>query len=533
MCHESSSRFGSITRVRTFSVPDRPVRLTPLPPWGRPEQITTIIIGVLAFITRFAGLTATTSAGTPIFDEKHYVPQAWDMVESQHNPLIGGIESNPGYGLVVHPPLAKQLIALGEEVFGYTPAGWRVMVALFGCATVLITMALARQLSSSWQVGAIAGFLAVCDGVLLIGSRFGMLDIFQVFFIVTAAWALVKDHRQCAARIFHAWSHPPVRWGFFGPRLGFRWWRFLAGVMLGLSLSVKWSGLYYIAFFGLLSVIGDLRLRTKAGVSAPTAGTLIRDVPAALASLVVLPAALYLWSWRAWFSSETSVYRHALSNGTVPEESWLHYFPESLGSWLYYHLSVLEFHSSLTSSSGHHHPWDSKPWAWLAAVRPILYSSASEQNCWAGEKACHHAIFLFGTPAIWWATVPALLWGLWFFLIRRQRSYGVPLMGFAAGFLPWLAAYDRQMYFFYATALVPFTICLIALACWHLAHTGPAIVNGVNKSGSPQFLTAGGLAVALYLALVAAMFIYFSPILYGLPIPNSWYQSLMWLPSWQ
>ena len=70
---------------------------------------TTIIIGLWTLITRFVGLNSAVADGTPVFDEKHYVPQAWDMVNSWVNPLIGGIESNPGYGLVVHPPLAKQI----------------------------------------------------------------------------------------------------------------------------------------------------------------------------------------------------------------------------------------------------------------------------------------------------------------------------------------------------------------------------------------------------------------------------------------
>ena len=81
-------------------------RARPAPPvprpyvWTRSDTISTAIIAVLAFITRFAGLTSPVSEGTPVFDEKHYVPQAWDMVTSWHNLFLGGIESNPGYGLV-------------------------------------------------------------------------------------------------------------------------------------------------------------------------------------------------------------------------------------------------------------------------------------------------------------------------------------------------------------------------------------------------------------------------------------------------
>lgn len=144
----------------------------------------------LALFTRFLGLTQPTSSGTPIFDEKHYVPQGWDMVRSAFNPILGGIESNPGYGLVVHPPLGKQLLAIGETLFGYTPLGWRIMTALFGSAVVVFVFLLARRLSQSTTIGVFAGTIALFDGVLLVSSKFGMLDIFQVWFVTAAAWTL-------------------------------------------------------------------------------------------------------------------------------------------------------------------------------------------------------------------------------------------------------------------------------------------------------------------------------------------------------
>ncbi|ERS54681.1 MULTISPECIES: dolichyl-phosphate-mannose--protein mannosyltransferase [unclassified Corynebacterium] len=500
--------------------------------WGKADWISTGIIAVLALITRFVGLTAPVSQGTPVFDEKHYVPQAWDMVKSWDNLFIGGIETNPGFGLVVHPPLGKQIIAISEWVFGYTPLGWRLMTALFGVGTVLMTMALARRLSFSWQVATFAGILAVCDGVLLVSAKFGMLDIFQVFFIVAAAWALARDHQQMRECLHHALLSGGMGTSPFGPRFGFRWWRFTAGVFLGLSLAVKWSGLYYIMFFGLLCVLSDLALRRKYGIRRYIVGTLIRDTPAALASLVAVPVMIYAWSWRAWFASETAVYRHAKVDGTIGEDSWLMHLPEPVAGWFYYHSSVLDFHASLTSSGGHHHPWDSKPWAWLAGARPILYYSSTDLECSGGDE-CRKMLYLFGTPAIWWLVVPAVLWGLWSLIIRRNRAFLIPLVGFAAGFLPWLAAFDRQMYFFYATAFIPFVIVLLALTLGQMVGRGKPIRWRWIRRIAGGSMRRGTFAAACYLALVVAMFFYFAPILYGFIIPESWYQSMMWLPSWK
>ncbi|WP_439648096.1 dolichyl-phosphate-mannose--protein mannosyltransferase [Corynebacterium lemuris] len=513
-----------------FAARVRPVTPRPLS-WTRADTLSTLLIAVLALATRFVGLTTATSSGTPVFDEKHYVPQAWDMVRSSVNPLIGGIESNPGYGLVVHPPVAKQLIALGEWVFGYTPLGWRFMVALFGSATVVVTMLLVRRLAGTWQVATFAGLLAVFDGVLLVSSRFGMLDIFQVFFMVAAALALVCDHEQMRGRIHRAWRTGNMGDSPLGPRLGFRWWRFTAGVLLGLALGVKWSGLYYMAFFGLLAVFLDLSLRRRYGVPRPVLGALVRDAFPAFAAIVIVPVLVYLWSWRAWFASETAVYRHAKVDGSMDADTWARFLPDWAAGFVHYHQSVLGFHASLTTSGGHSHPWDSKPWSWLVAGRPILYYSSTDIDCMAGT--CRRMIHLFGTPAIWWLTVPVLAWALWCLVIRRDRRFLVPVVAFAAGFLPWLVGYDRQMYFFYATALSPFIIAMLALTLGQLHGRGRPVGWLWLRRLAGGGIRWGTVAVIAYLALVVAMFLYWSPILYGYLVPEGWYQSLMWLPSWR
>ncbi|GAB3648303.1 dolichyl-phosphate-mannose--protein mannosyltransferase [Corynebacterium nasicanis] len=523
------------TALSTTVAPPRHARrvrpVTPRPwAWTRADTWSTLAIAVLALFTRFIGLTSAVSSGTPVFDEKHYVPQAWDMVRSWENPLIGGIESNPGYGLVVHPPLGKQLIALGEWMFGYTPLGWRFMVALCGAATVVMTMLLVRRLAGSWQVATFAGVIAVCDGVLLVASRFGMLDIFQVLFIVAAAFALVCDHEQVRTRLHQAWLDGRLGDSPYGPRLGFRWWRFAAGVALGLALGVKWSGLYYMAFFGLAAVLLDAALRHRYAIPRPVSGALLRDAVPAFASLVIVPVLLYFWSWRAWFAAETSVYRHAQVDGQMSLSVLTKLMPDWAAGFWHYHESVLAFHASLTSSGGHSHPWDSKPWSWLVASRPVLYFSSTDIECLVGT--CRRMIYLFGIPAIWWLTVPVLLWALWCLVVRRDRRFVLPLVGFLAGFLPWLIGYDRQMYFFYATALVPFTIALLALTLGQLHGRGTPVAWPWVRRLAGGEIRWGTLAVIGYLALVVASFLYWSPILYGFLVPEFWYQSLMWLPSW-
>ncbi|MCT2273454.1 dolichyl-phosphate-mannose--protein mannosyltransferase [Dietzia cinnamea] len=477
------------------------------------DWIVTGIILVLAFVSRFWGLASATDEGTPVFDEKHYAPQSYDIAQL-------GIEENPAYGLVVHPPVAKQIQSLGGQLFDYTPMGWRFTAALAGVLVVLMVMRITRRLTRSTQLGFVAGLLLCLDGVTFVTSRIGMLDIYQVLFVVAAAGALLVDRDQMRGRMHRAALEGRLHLSELGPRLGFRWWRFAAGVMLGLALGVKWSGLYFIAFFGLMTVAWDWALRSRYGIHRPLAGALLRDAVPAFLTLVIWPAILHLFTWLPWFAGENSVYRHA-----VPEkvaDTWL---PDALQSWLYYQSSVLDFHSSLTTSAGNRHPWESKPWTWPMSLRPMLYYvEQGEGVAGCGETTCVRAIMLIGTPAVWWLAIPVLAWAFWRAVVSRDGRYAFPLVGYMAGYLPWFFQHDRQMYFFYASVMVPFFVMLIALVLGEIA-------GKATDSRRRQLIGRG--IVSVYLALVIVNFIYLLPILAGLPITHTEWNQQLWLPSWR
>ena len=494
-----------------------PGRPLPAPDTGPVETVRDLIftgvILVLAFVTRFWGLTSATDGGTPVFDEKHYAPQSFTISQL-------GIEENPAYGLVVHPPVAKQIEAIGGFLFGYTPMGWRFTAAICGVLVVLLVMRITRRLTRSTQLGLIAGLLLCLDGVTFVTSRIGMLDIYQVLFVLAAAGALLVDRDQMRARMHRAALEGRVHLSDLGPRLGFRWWRFTAGVMLGLALGVKWSGLYFIAFFGIMTVSWDWALRSRYGIVRPLTGALLRDAPPAFLSLVIWPVILHFFTWLPWFANENSVYRHS-----VDSQSDNDFLPDALQSWFYYQSSVLDFHSSLTTSAGNRHPWESKPWTWPMSLRPMLYYvEQGEGVTGCGETSCVRAIMLLGTPAIWWLAIPVLAWVFWRAVICRDGRYVFPLVGYMAGYLPWFFQHDRQMYFFYAAVMAPFFIMMIALVLGEVAGTA---------SDPPRRRVIGRAIVCLYLALVIVNFIYMLPILSGTPITQSEWNMQLWLPSWR
>ncbi len=486
---------------------DRAVLMGPPPPTDRIRAwAVAVALAMVATVVRFVRLGYPTDGGTPVFDEKHYVPQAWQMLRNL------GVEDNPGYELIVHPPLGKQLIALGELAFGYNGFGWRCAAAAAGVVSVLLIVRVGRRLTRSTLLGGIAGVLLICDGLSHVQSRMGMLDAFSALFVLAAFTTLVLDRDDVRERMRVVVTDGRTGDSPWGPRLGVRWWRLATGVLLGLGCAVKWSGLYWLAAFAVLTVVWDLTARRAAGVRRPWLGTLRRDLAPALWALALVPVAAYLSTWWAWFASETGTDRTAVVG-------------DALGSLAYYSGKVLAFHSGLTTAASGVHPWESKPWTWPMGLRPMLYYLASGdrvQGC--GEASCVSAVLLVGTPALWWPSLGVLALALWRTLTRFDWRYAAVLLGYAAGILPWFANIDRQMYYFYMAPVVPFLVLATVLMMGEVLGRAGA---------SRERRQTGLLVVGLWVGLVVANFAWLWPILNGVPVTDATWNAELWLPSWR
>ncbi|PVZ14965.1 dolichyl-phosphate-mannose-protein mannosyltransferase [Actinomycetospora cinnamomea] len=480
--------------------------------------VVALVLTLVGGVVRFWDLGRPTDQGTPIFDEKHYVPQAWQVLRN------GGYEDNPGYELVVHPPLSKQLMAVGQWIFGYDPVGWRAASALAGTLCILAIVRIARRLTRSTLLGGLAGVLLIADGVSHVSARVGMIDVFPALFVLLAFGALLVDRDDVRARLATVVTEGRIGESVYGPRLGVRWWRVAAGACLGLSLAAKWSGLYYIVFFGLLLVGFDAAARRAAGVTRPFVGTLVRDVAPALWACLALPMLIYVASWLPWIASETGTDRHAVGQ-QLPVGGPGALLPDWLRGLVYYSTKVLEFHATLDTPRGSPHPWESKPWTWPMGLRPMLYyyeSGTAEVGC--GSSSCVSAVMLIGTPAMWWLALPALGWSIWRVVTAFDWRHAAVLVGYGAGFLPWFTNLDRQMYFFYMTPVAPFLVLAIVLALGEFL--------GRREQGLERRRT-GTLVVGIYTGLVVANFVWLWPILVGTWITADRWNAELWLPSWR
>jgi dolichyl-phosphate-mannose--protein O-mannosyl transferase len=334
-----------------------------------------------------------------VFDEVYYVKNA-------HSLLLHGVEidSSGGPEFVVHPPLGKWLIALGIKVFGYNEFGWRFSAALIGALSIGLIYLTAEKLFAKPFISAVAAILLASDGLHLVMSRTALLDIFLMFFLQLALYAIISQ----------------------------RHW--LAGLAFGLALACKWSGIYELVAF--IPVVIFMAIRARSSVRT----YFIRAL-----QYLVLPFAVYLASWTGWLLSQKGYDRHAHLNRFL--------------ALITYHFDILNFHKNLTTA----HPYSANPWNWLIQSRPTAFFYQEQSGC--GASKCAQEVLGIGTPILWWIGCVAILvlTGSW--LARRQWRSGFILLALSSEYLPWFFIQKRTMFNFYAIAFAPaMVLAIVALA---------------------------------------------------------------------
>jgi dolichyl-phosphate-mannose--protein O-mannosyl transferase len=489
-------------------------RLYPaMPTDGWRSWIPTAILTLAAALMHLAGLSRPKGM---IFDEVYYASEGQDLI-------VHGVEwdhSGNHAAYVVHPPLGKWIIGVGEKIFGYNEFGWRISAAVFGTLAVLILIRIGRRLFRSTVLGCAAGLLMMLDGLAFVLGRTALLDIFLMFFILAAFGCLVLDRDQRRRRWLRALEAGLKRPGFAIP-----WWRLASAAMLGCAMSVKWSALWYILLFGLLSLMWEAGARRSAGIRHPWADALAGETGWLVASGAVI-LIVYLASWTGWFVTDYGYDRHWLA---LTGE---HEYPiiGALQNLFHYHQEALDFHNGLNAK----HQYQSWPWQWLLLGRPVAFYWSSAGPC--ATANCASEVLLLGTPLLWWGFIPALFGLGWFGISRRDwRALAIGL-GAAAGILPWFIweLDDRTMFYFYALPAEPFLILTLVYALGALMRQ-PVRRGELHAAGGTELLdpaerrTMGVIFGASVILAIAIIFAYFYPIYVGWNITYDEWLARMWL----
>lgn len=402
--------------------------------------ITYLLIGITSFLMRIIKHDFSDTGNMPVFDEKHYVSQAKEMLTN------GGMEYNPNYGLIVHPPLGKWLLSIGEMIFGYTPLGWRIMPILAGVITVIATCIIIQKITKSYYLTLLASVLLNIEGVSLIMSRVGMLDAFVEMFVALIAMS-------ATFYAYDEFNKKPLRKSY---------WLFATGIFGGLMMATKISGVYYMAFCGITLVFATL-------IISKNVRDTLKSIIMGLFYFVFVPLSVFLMSYIPWFSNENSVYRHAGESGSFELSDKL---PASLQNFYYYYHGILNFHTKLETAQSQFHPYESKPWEWAIAARPMqfltqkdVFDSLFDDS---GEKVSE--IVLFANPIIWYLLLPISIISLIMVILRKDLRWLIVLGGMISGWIPWIIINERQMYLFYVTTIAPFLIIGIILLIENISN---------------------------------------------------------------
>ena len=486
-------------------------------------------------VTLIGGLIRLWDLGRPhgiSFDETYYVKDALAYLrfgvehvatDKANETLIASSGDwraldifTPKGAFVVHPPLGKWTIAVGEYTFGATPFGWRISVAILGTLMILMTARIMRRMTRSDLIGTLAGLLLALDGIHIVLSRTGLLDLTLAFWVLVAFGLLVLDRDRTRARLAGIVRREGIGEIVAGriPPLAWRPLRLLAIAALALAVSVKWSALWFLVVFLIMSIVWDVGALRAVGARTPWRSALVRGVPTtALEAVVVLPS-LYLLAWAGWFLTDTGWGRDW---GAADVSA----IPQALRAFWHYHAEAWHFHVNLTSD----HAYKSNPISWILQARPTSFSWQSIKNGTQGcpTDNCAQEVLALGNPIIWWAAAVATVHQLWRWLTHRDWRSGAVLAGIAAGWLPWMLYLDRTIFTFYTVVYVPFVVMALALSMGTM----------LGPSDAPERRRArGALAVGVLVIAIVIVAWWFYPVWTGLVMPYNEWQLRMWLPTW-
>ena len=457
-------------------------------------------ITALGALLRFGN---NANPATLVFDETYYVKDAYTLglFGSERTwPEDANLDFEAGNtdvfekvgSYVVHPPFGKWIIFLGLQLFGAdSPFGWRFSTALLGTLVIPLVIFIAWRLIGSRVFALLAGLFIALEGQSIVMSRTAILDGILTFMVVLGLAILVLADSWWRDRVSTKGR----------AALTIQPWLILLGVVMGLASSVKWSGLYFLAFFGIYTFLSDLRLRRK--LNLRQLGAWLQGLINAV-TLLSFGIAAYIISWSGWILGTDGWGRQA--EGTWWQSLWA------------YHQNAFSFHTNLDSE----HPYEANAFQWLLALRPtaFFFERFEDAEICGALGDCTVAITAIPNLVVFFGGLLALLW-----LLPRvfsDRTALVLVLGFLAGWLPWVIYLDRTVFQFYTVVLMPFFAIALAYVLHHYWRTG--VIRGwrLKRERRISYLVLATVIVALY----------FTSIWMGLATPDWVWRIQMLLPIW-
>ena len=415
---------------------------------------------------------------------------------------------------VSHPPLGKLIIALGVQLFGMTPFGWRFMGTLFGVLMLPVLYLFLKNLFGKTAVAFCGTCLFAFDFMHLVQTRIATIDTYGVFFILVSYYFMYR------------WLSVPAGCRLRRSVLPL----FLCGLFWGIGCASKWTVVYAGIGLAVLWLLG-LIFKDREWVLAVDDSRRPRFAPYVWGTIglsvvffILIPVCIYTASYfpyasaagntgsfwdmakesLAWPFTKLGEYLHS-------DQSFFNAIPRSSDNPV--DIMLRNQHFMLTYHQGVHtpHPYESYWYQWIFDARPILYYRDLSVS---GYKSLFAS---FNNPLVSWCGLLSFV-AVVIQTIRRKCGRGLfIIIALLSQFVPWLGI-GRILFAYHYFPTMLFLVFSIAYLMNDMLER--------RREGCT-------LAVYGFTGCAAALYAVFYPALIGLYIPL-WYSDILlrWFPSW-
>ena len=386
-----------------------------------------------------------------------------------------------------HPPLGKEIISIGIDLFGMTPFGWRFMGTLLGVVMLVVLYVFLKNMFGKTYIALCGTLLLGFDFMRFTQTRIATIDTYGVLFILLSYFFMYRY-------ITHS---PNTKLWVTSGSLA------LSGLFFGIGCASKWiviyagAGLAAIFFIHLVMQVKYYKANNMAGVNMEgITARVIKTLLCAALYFIIIPVIIYCLSY----------IHYGTARGMSVKDGML-WDPEYYKIIWKNQVSMFTYHGGLTEG----HPYASRWYQWIVDGRPILYFW--DGNIAPGMKSAFAA---FGNPVVWWGGLLAMIAMVYRFIKFRDSKALFIIIGYLSQFAPWLLISRAVFIYHYFPSVI-----FIVMA---LAH----IFDSMEERRLPGYR----LAINAFTAGAGVLFLAFYPAISGFAAPN-WYFKyfLRWIPG--
>lgn len=352
-----------------------------------------------------------------------------------------------------HPPLGKLIQAIPIYINNYlSPFNYRLMGNISGILMIAVMYIFAKELFKKRKYAIFASLLMAFDTFHFAQTRMGTVDSHLILFILLASYFMVKYTKN--NKTFSL---------------------LLSGIFFGLSISVKWTGLYggiALAIIFFTHLVKNKKINIKNFLK----GTLF---------FVVIPLFIY--------SSLYLIFPNNKLNHTTNFENIINQQKD-----------MYNYHSKLNAT----HYFSSKWYTWPISYKPVWYHQEILNN------DTKETISGIGNIVIWWMGIIGFLYSLIKLIRKKDKQSFIIVVSMLSLWLPY-AFIGRVMFLYHYFPVLPFMMLGIV-----------NLFKSIEEKYKLKYL------IPLYMIFVIAFFIIYYPVISGIETPVSYIEKLRIFDSW-